>query len=44
VAITAFKQKTGVELYAYIDYDTFITNDDARSLVEFLMGCRGTAS
>jgi hypothetical protein len=35
VAITAFKNKTGKELYPYIDYDTFTTNDDNYPLLNF---------
>lgn len=35
VAINAFKNETDKELYSYIDYDTFVTNDENYPLLEF---------
>jgi hypothetical protein len=35
VAMNAFKNKTGQDLYSYIDYDTFLTNDENYPLLEF---------
>jgi hypothetical protein len=35
VAMNAFKNKTGEELFSYIDYDRFITNDENYPLLKF---------
>jgi hypothetical protein len=35
VAMNAFKNTTGQDLYAYIDYDTFVTNDENYPLLNF---------
>jgi hypothetical protein len=35
VAMNAFKNNTGEDLYSYIDYDTFLTNDENYPLLEF---------
>ena len=35
VAVSAFKNKTGKELYSYVDYDQFITNDENYPLLNF---------
>ena len=35
VAMNAFKNKTGADLYSYIDYDTFVTNDENYPLLKF---------
>lgn len=35
VAMNAFKNSTGEDLYAYIDYDTFVTNDENYPLLNF---------
>jgi hypothetical protein len=35
VAMNAFKNKTGEDLYSYIDYDTFVTNDENYPLLNF---------
>jgi hypothetical protein len=35
VAMTAFKNSTGEDLYSYIDYDTFVTNDENYPLLKF---------
>jgi hypothetical protein len=35
VAMNAFKKKTGEDLYSYIDYDTFVTNDENYPLLNF---------
>jgi hypothetical protein len=33
--MTAFKNSTGEDLYSYIDYDTFVTNDENYPLLKF---------
>jgi hypothetical protein len=33
--MNAFKNKTGEDLYSYIDYDTFVTNDENYPLLNF---------
>ncbi|WPR70776.1 DUF4240 domain-containing protein [Flavobacterium sp. NG2] len=35
VAMNAFLNKTNHEIYAYIDYDTFVTNDENYPLINF---------
>lgn len=35
VAINAFKNRTGEDLYSYIDYNQFVTNDENYPLLEF---------
>jgi hypothetical protein len=35
VAINAFKNETDKEIYSYIDYDTFVTNDENYPLLNF---------
>lgn len=35
VAMNAFKNSTGEDLYSYIDYDQFVTNDENYPLLEF---------
>jgi hypothetical protein len=35
VAMNAFKNSTGEDLYSYIDYDTFVTNDENYPLLKF---------
>jgi hypothetical protein len=35
VAMNAFKNRTGEDLYSYIDYDTFVTNDENYPLLSF---------
>jgi hypothetical protein len=35
VAMNAFKNKTGEELYSFIDYEQFITNDENYPLLQF---------